>query len=579
MQEQDEVYSRLWARLGLFQIWDRRLLIFGICVTALLSYAFDAVRLDNYSFGWIPVNMISLALAVLIVLVALKIAKTRNLTVQDRAIFNIFLAATAMGLKNVVTLALCPIFGIEDSGSWIFRFIGGACIGVAVLVIYSNLRGARIESLLIQAELLAKEQALRGFRENITDYFAKEQQALTERTSAELLPRLEELQSKVHLGQTGSSLTKEFQKFLSNEVRPLSNALAKEATSLKLSMPSSADLKQAELDVRVNLSKSIHPISTGILVFIAWRMLSLIVLPEATLMDVFVATLIFQGGLIFMKLLVSKLPSASINQALLFAPIPGTIASVPSYYLFYQIPHDQSQQNLLPTFLVVGAWSCLTFSLAYILDRGRAVAEARLKELVNQFSEENKLFEQKLWIAQHVWYTLLHGSVQSALTAAAIKAARKTELTDSDQEAIMRDLNRAIAALKNPSIQEVDLDKGLQELGQTWAGILEIKVEISSDISNALADSPDARLLTNEILKEAVGNAVKHGQASTAEINLTLAEGRYLYVRVSNNGKQPKSGSGNGIGSKIFNAVCLQHSLTYDSAKKETVFEATIPLA
>ncbi|MFN6315185.1 MAG: hypothetical protein ACK4VJ_00780, partial [Rhodoluna sp.] len=60
MLQQIKVYSRLWQRIGLLEIWDRTTLFLAIGIVAILSFAFDVVRLDNYSLGWIPVNAISL---------------------------------------------------------------------------------------------------------------------------------------------------------------------------------------------------------------------------------------------------------------------------------------------------------------------------------------------------------------------------------------------------------------------------------------------------------------------------------------------------------------------------------------
>lgn len=577
--KEDTVYSRLWSRLGLFEVWDRPMLFFAIGFTALLSYAFDAVRLDNYSWAWLPVNAISMAVAVAIVLTAVGLAKKRNFSEDERIWFNLVIAAIAMGAKNLLTFLLCGVFGIEDSGSLLFRFIGGATIGVSLLILYSNLRGAKIERLIIQRELLAKEQALRGFRENITDIFATEQEELTERTTAELLPRLLELQEKVELGQNGSTLTKDFEKMLKNDVRPLSNSLANEAASLKRAIPAPVEITPSKLDVRVNLSQTIRPLSTGLLVFIAWWMMSQVFLPQATFMDVVIATLIYQALLFVVQFLVKRFDKATVNQALVFAPIPGTIAAAPSYYLLYQIPHELSQQNLLPTFLVVGSWASLSFSLAYVLDRGRAAAEEKLVSLVNQFSRENKLFEQKLWVAQHVWYTLLHGTVQSALTAASIRAGSKDKLSKAEQEGILKDLNRAITALKNPSLAEVNFEKSLKDIEQTWTGICTIKTEVDSEIWERLSSQPEARLVTNEVLKEAVSNAVKHAQATEVQISLSLTADKDIALAVTNNGSAPKTRNTSGIGSKIFDSVCLDHSLSRDESAKQTLFRATIPLA
>jgi signal transduction histidine kinase len=221
----------------------------------------------------------------------------------------------------------------------------------------------------------------------------------------------------------------------------------------------------------------------------------------------------------------------------------------------------------------------LLFILADVVDRGRAVAEERLAQVVNQFSRENKLFEQKLWVAQHVWYTLLHGTVQSALTTAAIRAGGKNQLTASDQEAIVQDLNRAIVALRNPQAKDVIFEKSLLELQQTWSGICSVETKVDPEVLTALAGLADARLITNEVVKEAVSNAVKHGGATQATINLSLSADREILVNVSNNGAAPRPGAGAGIGTSIFDAVCLNYELTRDTSSELTQFQARIPLA
>lgn len=577
--QDDKTYLRLWRRLGLFEVWDRPMLFFIVCATALLSYAFDAVRLNNYSWAWIPVNAISLAAATLIGFVGVKLAKGRKLNADERAWFNLVIAATAMGIKNLLTFVLCGVFGIEDSGTLLFRFIGGATIGVSLLVIYSNLRGAKIERLIVQQELLAKERALRGFRENINDSFASEQEELTDRTTAEILPRLLALQEKVELGENGVSLTEEFEQMLKKEVRPLSNNLAREAASLKLSLPEPVEIMPSKLNVKINLALTVRPLATGLLIFISWWMMSQVFLPQATFMDIVVATLIYQALLFLIQLAVRGLKEVTVNVALVFAAIPGTIAAFPSYVLLYQVPHELDQQNLLPTFLIVGAWASLAYSLSYIVDRGREVAEEKLTKVVSQLSRENKIFEQKLWVAQHVWYTLLHGTVQSALTAAAIRAGSNAVLTAAQKQAILQDLNRAIFALKNPTLADVDFAQSLFDLEQTWTGICTITTSIEPELLHSLGEKQDARLVTNEVLKEAVSNAVKHGQATQVTIKLSFSTERDILLEVLNNGEAPQVRELSGIGSKIFDSVCLNYALSRDDTLNQTTFQARIPLA
>lgn len=555
------------------------MLVFAVSFTALLSYAFDAVRLNNYSLGWLPVNIISLSAAVLLVVLVVRLAQRFNLAAQSRAQLNLVLASVAMGTKNVATLLLCPVFGIEDSGSLFFRFIGGAAIGVSILLIYSNLRGAKIEHQLIMADLLQKENELIGYRENITDIFAEQEKEIAERTATALLPRLLAIQEKITLGQDGISLATDFEQMLTQDVKPLSSSLAEQANELKLALPVSKKIKPSELDVRINLAKSIKPISSSLLAFFAWWMIAQVVIPEATLLDIVIATVIFQAILFLIQLLVRSVKDLPVNQALWLLPLPGLIASLPNYILLYQIPHDNGKVILLPTFLVIGGWACISMTIAYILERGRAVAEEKLTQLVNQVSRENKLFQQRLWIAQHVWYTLLHGSVQSALSAGAIRASDKKELSSIEAQALQADLDRAIQALKEPRLEAIDFNQCMTELQQTWSGICEITYDLSPDTLKAISNNSDARLVANEVIKEAVSNAIKHAQASKVIITLKLNQDSDLLLTVENDGSAPSSASVHGVGSKIFESVCLSFSLKRNPDTELTIFTAVIPLA
>jgi len=182
-------------------------------------------------------------------------------------------------------------------------------------------------------------------------------------------------------------------------------------------------------------------------------------------------------------------------------------------------------------------------------------------------------------VAQHVWYTLLHGTVQSALTAAAIRSSGKKVLQKTEQDAILSDLNRAIQSLKNPELAEVDFEKSLKDLQDTWLEICDISYTVAPEIWSALAKDANARLVTNEVIKETVSNAVKHGQASKVTIELTLSQDRNIQVEVKNNGAAPKSDWTPGLGSGIFDAVCISYELKRDEPSGLTVFRAIIPLA
>mgnify|MGYP006271930465 CR=1 FL=1 len=554
------------------------MLAFTIIVTAALSFTFDAVRLNNYSAAWFPINSLAFLPGVAVVVIGWYIGASGWVKQANKPWLNIAISGTAMGCKNVCTLLLCAYFGVEDSGDLWFRFIGGAGIGIGLLFLYSNLLGAKNEQDLIQRELEAKEESLLGFRENVTELFAEEEAELRKRTATELLPRLTALQEQVQSGDA-KTIAQKLNAMLTEEVRPISDSLAEEAKKLQIKIPKVEIQKQPDPNVKIDLADTMRPIAASLMVFMAWLMASQIVLPNATALDILLAAITYLISLGVIKFLTKPIKQLNRNQIFIWSSFPGYLASVPGYFLLYQIPHDDMGKVLLPTFLVFGGLTNIVFCYALILERGRKAVESRLKEVVQNFEVENKLFEQKLWVAKHAWYTLLHGEVQSALTAASIRAASKSEMDATDRGQIAQDLARASKALANPSNLQVNLFESLEALQQTWLGIIEIKLQVAPEASEKIGKSFELPIVINEILKEAVTNAVRHGGAKNMFIEIDLLETGNLQIVARNDGASPVAKTADGVGSKIFSTLCMSTSLTWDEDSNQTLFQAIVPVA
>lgn len=571
--------SRLWRRFGMMQVWGWPFLWFTVAITSLLSYAFDAVRLNNFTLLWVPINLCASAVALIFIVAAVLLAMRLGIRAPYTTPFNFIVAATGMGLKNMFTLLFCYVFGVQDTGDLWFRFFGGFTIGIGIFMIYGNIVANRLERSLILDDLQAKERTLIGFRENIQEIFTEEEEGLRQRTMAELLPRFLALQERVEFGSDVKSLTSDLQKLLTQEVKPLSADLAREAAKLSKFIPEPKSDKLALPEIRVKLYDMIRPGSSFICTLLSWWMLAQIALPQSGISDVAIASLVYWGCLVLARFALLPVKEVKMVTAWALATLISFAATIPSYYLFYQIDHTNLEGLLIPALLVSGTWVSMIFSHSQILDLIRAQTENQLKEVVSKFSRENKILEQKLWIAQHVWFTLIHGTVQSALTAASIRAANKTTLEKSERLAIVRDLRRAIEALRNPVHQKTSLRDSLIALTETWEGILEVEVDLDAKANAKISSSEDVTLMVNEVLKEAVSNAVKHGDASQVKVMFDLNQNNDIVLTVSNNGKKPKPTLASGIGSKIMDSLCLNHSLIWNSDINQTQLLATIPLA
>jgi signal transduction histidine kinase len=269
----------------------------------------------------------------------------------------------------------------------------------------------------------------------------------------------------------------------------------------------------------------------------------------------------------------------SLNVAILFAAIPGILCAIPSFWLLYQIPHTPNQAALLPSTYITAGWSAISITHAYLLSFSKTAVLNRLEEVVEKFARENKLFEQRLWVARHIWYTLLHGTVQSAVTAASIRSTAIDQKSQTVKTLIVADLNRAMEALRNPIPERLQLEEQLEELKKTWDGIVEIIVNISEELAKEINNSRESVIIFNELLKEVLSNSVRHGQSSKVEITFTEPTPGEVNLFVVNNGTKPKKSAASSIGSSIFKSVCLSTELIYNKETKDTEFTALVPIA
>ena len=80
----------------------------------------------------------------------------------------------------------------------------------------------------------------------------------------------------------------------------------------------------------------------------------------------------------------------------------------------------------------------------------------------------------------------------------------------------------------------------------------------------------------NEIAKEAISNAVRHGEATEATVFIDRTEDDILRVEITNNGNPPETDRSKGIGSEMLDEVCISWNLHFN--KKQVRLSAELPV-
>jgi hypothetical protein len=569
--------ERFWNRLGHPNAIGRGLYILAFIFIVMLSFAFDAVRLGNYTWLWVPANILGAAIALVPLLPAVVIKRRRNTTGQQQPWFNIIVCSLFFGFKNLTMLLITPLFGIVEDGIPAFRFIGGLTIGFFVLALYANVVGNRLEREASLAKLRETEGDLIAFREAAFEQLEEENREAALKTFNVLSPQLEDLQKSVAESKDIITLARRMRDFIRLELRPFSEKLSLEAVTLSRDSAAQDRYRDYEPMVMVNISKSIRVWNSLLPVPIVIFLMSSFIVPKATALDIFFVAILNLAMLFTIKLLALRLPALKVVPSFVVLTGIGFVSGIPGYFLLYQIPNESGVPELLLTFLIMHGWSVIAASQAHILDMKQAMIEEQLTSVIDELARENKLYQQKTWLARHGWYLLLHGVVQPALTSASIRVGSASELTPEVRDDVMDDLQRALDALQQRHSQNQSLDQSVSEISSVWRGICEIQCTISKEVQEIAANNLVVSQVLNEILKEVISNGVRHGQATSIQANIQLLDQSDLMVLVTNDGLKPTQEKIESVGSRMLDAICLERTLNWNEATQRTEFKAVVP--
>lgn len=173
---------------------------------------------------------------------------------------------------------------------------------------------------------------------------------------------------------------------------------------------------------------------------------------------------------------------------------------------------------------------------------------------------------------------VLHGSVQSSLTSAALRLEQWSVTMDSAElprviTEVRTALESALAAVEVGTATSGSLSEVVLERVALWFGAVETSVQISEDAG--IVDEPFLVEQVGDIVGEAMTNAVRHGHAE--QISITIARlGSSLDVVVSDDGEGPsvQQTAGGGLGHLLRSG----YAWTLEREGPLTVLRVQIPI-
>ena len=576
--------GRFLRAFGRKEIWSWPLFWFALPVYFLLSFFFDVFLAQSWRIEWLLIAVLSFAAATVLGVAVKFLIIDRFFKTRNAGLVN-FVAIAAIGaVKNVLVGELSVLFGLVPSVElvdWAFRIYGGAGLAIGVLLGFVYILGARVDHNATIAELAVIRAKLVRHRAQAETLLVAEREALLKQTQQVLLPRLDQIHKTLVSNSERTNTIDALRELVQTQVRPLSESLAKVAESMTVADVPSPPLKPRAklLQNSFQLKPLIQPGAMLPMILLGNWFLTYIVLGTEAANWSLLYSIPTWLIIVIAKFLIPENFKVKRGWGIALLVFIGFNAAHASYWPLKEFSHNFEQDMLLLLVVenIIGSVVGFAYSRSYQIDR---------IEAVNQMTRDNEslarevaLFEQQMWIARRNWSFVVHGTVQAALTAAITRLSASEDLEQYQIDMALQDIARASAALaKTPDI-DIDLTIALPNLVATWSGICEIKFNVTERANRALLRDANARMCVNEICKEAISNAVRHGEANQVEILIERTSDELLLIEAADNGRGVGKVMNPGVGSRMLDDLTVRWSLTKNRATSKTVMQAWLPLA
>ena len=573
------------TRIGSLSSWNAWALSWILAIRLITALVSDPQRTQNFSPLWGVLWVISSATMLGIVFLALALGLRRRLRKKNAVWLNLLVIGSAGALANTLTGVLANLWGLDTEGIWHIRAVGGFIGHATMFWFFNNLRGAVIERNERIRELTDVENQLLGYRDSAKQILQDELENMRSKTIETVSPALEKinalLQAKVE-DASRLQLIDQLRYVIQTQIRPLSRGLQQDAETLsavvqkRFRQPTAGSNWSSSF----NLRKSIRVGQATALLMTAYPLVGFLVVDRSSMIRGLLGAIGVALSMWLFRLLLPKTREFKVWFGLSLQALLATLAVVPAVLILlwrYGITQEVFNMTAWMVSLSVGSFFFTSYTRA--LDAARDRFEVDLRRFNDQLTKEVSLFEQRLWLERRAWSYVLHGDVQGALSAAVTRLQRSEKLEPYELEMVKQDINRAMTALTKPPSTNVDFGQGIDELVRTWAGVCDIKVESSARASRAIETNRDIRNCINEICKEAISNAVRHGNSKNAWIYLSRDQDDVIELEVCNDGHTLLRDQPKGLGLSMIEDLSLSWQLTADRHKGKTCLVAQLPIS
>jgi signal transduction histidine kinase len=559
---QDYISHRPTAKRLLRQIGSR----YALSNQALLGFILPAygsgLIFDNlrYDLGTLTIFLITTIGYLATVLPLLLIRRLLSLELGDsKPALVLSLIGFAGLIRGTTLIGLTAAFGQYSSDELFFRLVGAPIFVLATFsvaaVLVSNYQ--RHQDALI--ELADERHRLQLRAAGIRAKVDLQREELLEQVRQIIDPAINRVRTSL-AGESKAAV--ESLRFTVDEViRPLSAEVADSDVQLESENSKSLLREKAPLPERIPLSEFILP---GLGAAVG----SVISIPAAFLLEnvagaILVLLLISSSIYIVLWLVTTLAKGFTIKPKYspLIIPFFYALSVTPLFILFEALSLNVTTQQVTAFLLSIAVTGYLLY-VAQISQVQRRLTTARLSQINAQLEILNAELRKEIWLNKRRTAAVLHGPIQAALYASAMKLSSSETPTDQQITAVQKDIESAVSKLNEPgNFLDSSVSETLAEIVDIWSDVCEIKIELEKSLVDEIAADQITAEAVVEVAREFIQNAIKHGSATKITVNIHSPNENLISIECKDNGKGPVNDEASqGFGSKMLDQLTLNWS-------------------
>jgi len=523
---------------------------------------------------------------------------------RPRPLTALFVYLCAGAVRGVVIASLTYSTGMVADPQWIFRIAGGAALGVCWFTLTTIVVDAWSRHREVIADLDARQTTAMYLRSQAEARLRSTRETIRNTLLTQVSAIAALLASVVRQGNDPTAVrgvALAMHATVTDVVRPLSHSLAQDTTHSS-NPPIARPRRRVKHWLRILIADALtadpyHPVIAALVVTPSTLAAAIRTYGVAfgLLGSVVVGAVIFALLLTARRLgplQVRTRGSASWVPALVVYLFVGAVASVipvvfaPLAGLTF-VEGWRINGQILMTLAPVAAFGA---ALVAAEDRRRGLAEREREAAVAQSEWTTKRVQQEAWAAGHVLARELHGGVQSQLTAAALRLERWAQQPDpAAMPEVLDQVTQAVDRVATVVNQEFtpsvsDPQSALAAIVEVWSGLAEITLDVDAGAALRLAADQTGSETVIEVVRECLGNAMRHGRARQIAITIGFPNEPLTYgpsaveLRVVDDGLGVPASPARGLGSQLLTDACLSWQRVASASGRGTTIIALIPV-